>query len=159
MFTTTTFQIGNAPVPLIGQLQKCWPDWAICPQRARTVSLMAAHPIHALFTPADIETAADGTVLRHELRCNYCRKPWELHRYPTGKRRGKWRPVDPKLLHEHLLRGCNHNSDDIRNVASAATKEEANARVADIRTHNRPWPPPTTIACDQPMVTATVASQ
>ena len=81
------------------------------------------HPLHALFSKTDTETAANGTKLQRELRCNYCPQEWELHRYSTGERQGKWRVVDLEQLRDHMLRKCSHGSNDILSVARAASRK------------------------------------
>src|SRR5262249_39198152 len=100
----------------------------------------AIHPLHDLFTHVDAAWAADGTTLQRELRCNYCAKTWPLHKYSTGKRAGKWRAVSFDRQRDHMLQECNHGSDDIPSVASAA-KKDVHACVASIRAQNRRWPP------------------
>ena len=83
---------------------------------------MALYPLHTLFSAADTQKAADGTPLKRELRCNYCPKAWELHQYPAGERQGKWRVVELKLLHDHMLSECDYRSnDDIRSVAQTTS--------------------------------------
>ena len=126
---------------------------------------MTIHPLHKLFSTADTLKASDGTVLQRELRCKYCPKTWELHRYPSGPRQGKWRVVELNQLRRHLRDECDYSgNDDILSVASATNVRDAFARVGEIRrVHGRPWPPPlsppATSARDQPTVTAAAASQ
>ena len=98
---------------------------------------MTIHPLHDLFTFVDAEMAADGTTLRREVHCSYCAKAWGLHKYSTGEREGKWRAIDFYVLRNHMLGECTHGSDDIHSVALAASKDDANACVANTRAHNR----------------------
>ena len=102
---------------------------------------MAVHPLHDLFHLVDTEMAADGTVSQRELHCLYCPKAWQIHKHSTGKRQGKWRLVNFDILRNHVQQKCNHGSEDIRSVAATSNKDEAHARVAEIRAQDRLWPP------------------
>ena len=113
------------------------------PSSFHTLSFMADHPLHELFTLVNASViAADGTPLQREKCCHYCANTWSLSKYPTGKRQGRWRVVDLEKLRKHLLQECNHNSDDILSVARAASKDEAHEIVVRIRAQHRRWPPP-----------------
>ena len=46
-----------------------------------------------------------------------------------------------QLLRDHMLHECGHGSNDILSAACAASREDAFACIAEIRAHNRRWPP------------------
>ena len=122
---------------------------------------MAVHPLHDLFRLVDTEMAADGTVSQRELHCLYCPKAWQLHKHSAGKRQRKWRLVNFYILRNHVQQKCNHGSEDLRSVAATPNKDEAQARVAEIRAQNRPWPPlaPNQLAAPDQAASAAAASQ
>src|SRR5215470_7788641 len=116
---------------------------------------MAAHPLHELFSIVDTQKAADDTTPQRLLCCNYCPRTWKLHQYPAGERQGKWRVVEFCQLRLHMLNECDCRSNEgIHSVASATSKQNAFARVNELkRIHSRLWPPlpPATSALSETM--------